>query len=203
MSDENPMGQVIQIDEARIRDHLGEMVRGTVEETLNAMLDAEADQLCGAGRYERSQARQDTRAGSYERTLQTGAGEVNLKIPKLRRQTFETAIIERYRRRESSVEEALIEMYLAGISVRRAADLVERSVSETLTYYAFPDIHWHKIRTTDEIDKPFLLRDLLFWRGRVTAWQARGCQPGRAAVTVAPHWRHPCAGYQDHAAAIG
>ena len=62
MNDEKPMGQVIQIDEARIRDHLGEMVRGTVEETLNAMLDAEADQLCGAGRYERSQARQDTRA---------------------------------------------------------------------------------------------------------------------------------------------
>ena len=47
MNDEKAMGQVIQIDEARIRDHLGEMVRGTVEETLNAMLDAEADQLCG------------------------------------------------------------------------------------------------------------------------------------------------------------
>jgi putative transposase len=125
MSDENPMGQVIQIDEARIRDHLGEMVRGTVEETLNAMLDAEADQLCGAGRYERSQARQDTRAGSYERTLQTSAGEVSLKVPKLRRQTFETAIIERYRRRESSVEEALIEMYLAGVSVRRVEDITE------------------------------------------------------------------------------
>ena len=57
MSDEKTMGQVIQIDEARIRDHLGEMVRGTVEETLNAMLDAEADRLCGAGRYERSEAR--------------------------------------------------------------------------------------------------------------------------------------------------
>src|SRR5256885_10535788 len=85
MNDEKPMGQVIQIDEARIRDHLGEMVRGTVEETLNAMLDAEADQLCGAGRYERSQARQDTRACSYERTLQTSAGGVNLKVPKLRR----------------------------------------------------------------------------------------------------------------------
>ena len=65
------------------------------------MLDAEADQFCGAGRYERSQARQDTRAGSYERTLHTSAGEVRLKVPKLRRQTFETAIIERYRRRES------------------------------------------------------------------------------------------------------
>src|ERR1700716_861297 len=125
MSDEKPMGQVIQIDEARIRDHLGEMVRGTVEETLNAMLDAEADRLCGAGRYERNEARQDTRAGSYDRTLQTSAGEVNLKVPKLRRQTFETAIIERYRRRESSVEEALIEMYLAGISVRRVEDITE------------------------------------------------------------------------------
>src|SRR5207342_1359170 len=125
MTDEKPMGQVIQIDEARIRDHLGELVRGTVEKTLNAMLDAEADQLCGAGRYERSQARQDTRAGSYERTLQTSAGEVNLKVPKLRRQTFETAIIERYRRRESSVEEALVEMYLAGVSVRRVEDITE------------------------------------------------------------------------------
>lgn len=51
------MGQVIQIDEARIKDHLGEMVRGTVEEALNAMLDAEADRLCGAGRYERDEAR--------------------------------------------------------------------------------------------------------------------------------------------------
>ena len=119
------MGQVIQIDEARIRDHLGEMVRGTVEEALNAMLDAEADRLCGAGRYERSEGRKDTRAGSYERSLDTKAGKVSLKVPKLRRQTFETAIIERYQRRESSVEEALIEMYLASVSVRRVEDITE------------------------------------------------------------------------------
>jgi len=120
-----PMGDVIQIDEARIRDHLGEMVRGTVEETLNAMLDAEADRLCGADRYERSEGRKDTRAGSYQRSLDTKAGKVSLKVPKLRRQTFETAIIERYRRRESSVEEALVEMYLAGVSVRRVEDITE------------------------------------------------------------------------------
>ncbi|WP_199194852.1 IS256 family transposase [Phyllobacterium phragmitis] len=119
------MGQVIRIDEARIKDHLGEMVRGTVEEALNTMLDAEADRLCGAGRYERNEGRQDRRAGSYERALHTKAGEVKLKVPKLRRQTFETAIIERYRRRESSVEEALIEMYLAGVSVRRVEDITE------------------------------------------------------------------------------
>ena len=85
-----------------------------MEETLNALLDADADQLCQASRYERSDARKDTRAGHYTRKLQTKAGEVSLKVPKLRTLPFETAIIERYRRLESSVEEALIEMYLAG-----------------------------------------------------------------------------------------
>jgi hypothetical protein len=52
--------------------------------TLNAMLDAEADRLCGAGRYERSEARQDTRAGSYERTPATSAWEAaGLFVPHL------------------------------------------------------------------------------------------------------------------------
>jgi putative transposase len=118
-------GNVVRIDEQRIKDHLGRVVRGTVEDTLNALLDAEADQLCNAKRYERTDARRDTRAGSYRRKLHTRAGEVSLRVPKLRRQTFETAIIERYRRRETSVEEALIEMYLAGVSVRRVEDITE------------------------------------------------------------------------------
>ena len=119
------IGNVIRVDEERIQDHLGKIVRGTVEDTLNALLDAEADRLCNASRYERTEARQDTRAGSYQRKLHTRAGEVTLKMPKLRRQAFETAIIERYRRRETSVEEALIEMYLAGVSVRRVEDITE------------------------------------------------------------------------------
>src|ERR1700758_4869348 len=119
------LSQVIQIDEGKIQEHLGEVVRSTVEETLNAMLDAEADRLCRAERYERTEARKDTRAGSYERHLQTKAGEVTLKVPKLRNLPFETAIIERYKRRESSVEEALVEMYLAGVSVRRVEDITE------------------------------------------------------------------------------
>jgi transposase-like protein len=119
------MGEVIQIDQQLVQKHLSEVVRSTVEETLNAMLDAEADQLCGAKRYEHSADRLDTRAGHYERSLQTKAGEVTLKMPKLRKLPFETAIIERYRRRETSVEEALIEMYHAGVSVRRVEDITE------------------------------------------------------------------------------
>jgi putative transposase len=119
------LSNVVRIDDDRVKEHLEKVVRGTVEETLNAMLDAEADRLCNAGRYERTEARRDLRSGSYERKLQTKAGPVTLKMPKLRQQGFETAIIERYRRRESSVEEALIEMYLAGVSVRRVEDITE------------------------------------------------------------------------------
>jgi transposase-like protein len=119
------LGAVVQIDEGKIRAHLDEVVRATVEETLNALLDAEADHLCGARKYERTEGRKDTRAGSYERQLHTRAGEVSLQVPKLRNLPFETAIIERYRRRETSVEEALIEMYLAGVSVRRVEDITQ------------------------------------------------------------------------------
>jgi len=118
-------GKIIQINEEQIKDHLGEMVRGTVEETLNGMLEQEAEQLVGAGRYERTEERKDTRAGHYNRGLETKAGKVTLKVPKLRNLSFETAIIERYKRREASVEEALIEMYLAGVSVRRVEDITQ------------------------------------------------------------------------------
>lgn len=124
-SAEKNLSNIIKIDEGQIQQHLGEMVRSTVEETLNTMLDAEADQLCNARRYEHTEGRTDQRAGHYKRKLHTKAGEVELKVPKLRQAKFETAIIERYKRRESSVEEALMEMYLAGVSVRRVEDITE------------------------------------------------------------------------------
>lgn len=77
------LNRVIKIDEAQIHSHLDEMVRDTVEETINKMLDAEADRLCNAQRYEHTESRADTRAGSYRRKLATKAGVVNLKVPRL------------------------------------------------------------------------------------------------------------------------
>lgn len=118
-------GKVIRIDGEEIRAHVDEVVRESVEETLNGLLDAEADRLCQAKRYERSADRADTRAGHYTRKLHTKAGEVELKVPRLRSLPFETQIIERYRRRESSVEESMMEMYLAGLSLRRIEDVTE------------------------------------------------------------------------------
>ena len=116
---------VIRVDQEQVRSHLDEVVRSTVEETLNGLLEQEAEQLCGASRYERSAERVDTRAGHYTRKLLTKSGEVKLQVPRLRTLPFETQIIERYRRRESSVEESLVEMYLAGVSVRRVEDITE------------------------------------------------------------------------------
>jgi len=116
---------IVTVNEKEIHDHLAELVRGSVEETLNQLLDVEADELCGAKRYEHSPDRVDTRAGHYTRSLHTKAGVVDLQMPRLRSLPFETQIIERYRRRESSVEEALVEMYLAGVSVRRVEDITE------------------------------------------------------------------------------
>ena len=117
--------EVIKLDFNQLKDGLSGFVRGTVEEALNGLLQAEAEELCAAKRHERTGGRRAYRSGKYERKLQTGAGTVNLKVPKLRGASFETQIIERYRRREASVEESLVAMYVAGVSVRRVEDITE------------------------------------------------------------------------------
>lgn len=118
-------GKIITINEGEARGYLNLLVKETVEDTLNGLLDAEADELCRASKYERSPERQSTRAGHYTRTLHAPVGELKLKVPRLRNVPFETAIIDRYRRREASVEESLVEMYIAGISVRRVEDITQ------------------------------------------------------------------------------
>ena len=116
---------IVTFDEEAVRDELKELVRRTVEDTLNALLEEEADDLVKADRYERTADREAYRAGHYERGLTTTSGQVTLKMPKLKGMRFATAIIERYKRREASVEEAMIEMYLAGVSTRRIEDVSE------------------------------------------------------------------------------
>jgi transposase-like protein len=116
---------ILTLNAGKVESHLDKTVRETVEKVLNDYLDAEADELCGAKRYERSPDRLDTRAGHYTRSFEHKAGPLTLKVPKLRSVPFETAIIERYRRKQTSVEEALVEMYLVGVSVRRVEDITE------------------------------------------------------------------------------
>lgn len=116
---------IVTFDEAAMRGELKELVRQTVEDTLNALLEEEADDLIGADRYERTAGREAYRAGHYERGLMTTSGQVTLRMPKLKGSRFATAIIERYKRRETSVDDAVIEMYLAGVSTGRIEDVSE------------------------------------------------------------------------------
>ena len=149
--------KIVQLNEEVIKGQLKELVRGSVEETLNGLLEAEAEKLTQAGRYERSEQRQGYRSGHYNRNLMTTAGEVKLHVLRLKGVTFETAIIERYRRRESSVEEALMEMYLAGVSVRRVED-----ITETFSYLLHLKHRYHDVSPSlqksrsplDSVDSP-------------------------------------------------
>lgn len=110
---------IIQIDQNLLETRLDRLVAEKVAELLNAMLDAEADEIANAAKYERTGERKAYRAGHYDRSLTAKAGRLALKVPKLKGAVFESAVIERYRRREESVEEALIDMYLAGVSTRQ------------------------------------------------------------------------------------
>ena len=130
--------EIIQFDQAMFESKLDVMVREKIERIVNAMLDAEADEIANAARYERSDGRRAYRAGHYERSLTAKAGRLELKVPKLKGALFESAVIERYRRREESVEEALIDMYLAGVSTRQVDDISQllwgdRMPSQTLS----------------------------------------------------------------------
>ena len=116
---------IIQLNEDLIKNNLKDLVRDSVEKILNALLDHEVNELVRAGKYERTGDRKGYRSGHYERNFGSTSGEVKLRVPKLKGIHFETAIIERYKRRECSVEEALIEIYLAGVSVRRVEDITE------------------------------------------------------------------------------
>lgn len=117
--------KIVQLNEEVFKIQVKDLVRKSVEETLNALLDDEAKKLTQAARYERSEKRQGYRSGHYSRNFTTSSGNVTLQVPKLKGIHFTTAILERYQRREINVEEALIEMYLAGVSVRRTKDITE------------------------------------------------------------------------------
>ena len=163
--------EIIRFDQAMFESELDAMVREKVERIVNAMLDAEADEIANAARYERSGGRKVYRAGHYERSLTAKAGRLELKVPKLKGALFGSAVIERYRRREESVEEALIDMYLAGVSTRQVDDtgqllwgdrMPSRTLSDKLKHvyaeidewrtrplddeypYVFVDGVWHK-----------------------------------------------------------
>ena len=94
-SEQTKSEKIVQLNEEVNKGQIKKLVRGSVEETLNGLLDAEAQQLTNAAKYERSAQRQGYRSEHYSRNLTTTSGDVTLNAPKLKGVLFETAIIER------------------------------------------------------------------------------------------------------------
>jgi putative transposase len=91
---------------------------------LNEVMQEEADQQAGAGRYHRTSSRKTYRNGHRKRTLKTRHGEITLNKPQLRDIPFQTQVFERYSRTEKALENAILESYLQGVSTRKIQDIV-------------------------------------------------------------------------------
>ena len=102
-----------------------DVVRDGLALVLQALIEAEAAQQIGAGRYERSAARTTHRNGSRARLLSTKAGDVELKIPKLREGSFFPSLLEPRRRIDRALLAVVMEAYVHGTSTRKVDDLVK------------------------------------------------------------------------------
>ena len=94
------------------------LIREAVELVLQELIEAEAAETIGAGRYERSNTRVTERNGHRSRLLATQAGDVELKIPKLRKGSFFPSMLEPRRRIDRALWAVVMEAYVAGVSTR-------------------------------------------------------------------------------------
>jgi putative transposase len=101
-----------------------DLIRESVRMVLQELIEAEATELIGAGRYERSESRITERNGSRDRLLATQAGDVELRIPKLRKGSFFPTILEPRRRIDQALYAVVMEAYVNGVSTRSVDDLV-------------------------------------------------------------------------------
>ncbi len=101
-----------------------DFMREAMQLVLQALIDLEATEVIGAGRYERSDARTTHRNGSRSRLLSTKAGDVELAIPKLRHGSFFPALLEPRRRIDRALWAVIMEAYVHGVSTRKVDDLV-------------------------------------------------------------------------------
>ena len=102
-----------------------DLVRESVRMVMQELIEAEATERIGAGRYERTESRTVERNGTRPRLVTTQAGDVGLRIPKLRKGSFFPVILEPRRRIDQALYAVVMEAYIQGISTRSVDDLVE------------------------------------------------------------------------------
>lgn len=153
-----------------------DVIRKGVELVLQALIEAEATEHIGAGRYERTESRTTQRNGHRDRLLATKAGDVELRIPKLRQGSFFPSILERRRRIDRALFAVVMEAYVHGVSTRKVDDLVAAlgatsgiSKSEVSRICAGLDeeLAGFRARRLDHVDFPYLFADATYLKGRV------------------------------------
>lgn len=133
-------GEIIQVNRAMFETRSNRVVTQKATEIPNRMLGAGAGETAGAARCGRSGSRRAYRSGHYERGLTLKAGKMAVGVPKPRGGAVSgSAVIERYRRREEPVEEALIDMYLAGVPTRRVDGISRALWGERMPSRTLPD----------------------------------------------------------------
>lgn len=102
-----------------LADSSGDAFRQVLAAALNAVMRAESDEQLGAGRYERSESRTDSRNGTRARRLTTRVGTIELEVPRRRNAPFETMVFESYRRSEAALVTTMAEMVVGGVSTAK------------------------------------------------------------------------------------
>jgi putative transposase len=165
-----------------------DVIRKGVELVLQALIDAEATDVIGADRYERSEERATWRNGSRERLLTTKAGDVELRIPKLRRGSFFPSILERRRRIDRALFAVVMEAYVHGVSTRKVDDLVgalgatsgiSKSEVSRICTALDAEMAAFRARPLGHVEFPYVFLDATYLKGRV------GGQVVSRAVVVA------------------
>jgi putative transposase len=165
-----------------------DVIRQSVEMVLQALIDAEATAVIGAGPHERTETRSNQRNGSRPRLLSTKAGDVELKIPKLRRGSFFPSVLERRRRIDRALYAVVMEAYVHGVSTRKVDDLVAAlglqagiSKSEVSRICAGldEDLEAFRTRALDHVEFPYVFADATYVKARV-----RGRVVSRAVVVA-------------------
>lgn len=108
-----------------------DLVRELAQFGLQQLIDLEATEAIGAGRYERSDGRVTERNGSRPKLLSTKAGDLSLAIPKLRKGTFFPSLLEPRRRIDQALYAVVMEAYVNGVSTRSVDDLVVAMGADT------------------------------------------------------------------------
>lgn len=155
-------------------DDLREFGREVIQSVVNALMDSQAQEACGAPRGSRSPERVNSRNGYRERSLSTSLGDLELRVPKLREGTyFPEGILERYTRVEASMVALVREMYVAGVSTRKVGLVAEElgvsslSSSEVSALCAGLDEEAEAFRTRPiEGEHPYVWLDATYMKCR-------------------------------------